>query len=151
MKNLIKVPEPLRVMGKKYEMGGKIIFQSFCILSQKFCVPLKNFAFFHKTIAFHWETLHSLTKALISFFPSTYYYYLKSFSKKSKSFAFCNSLLLTVSSIDCLWIWFDFCLVVFISNKNMILGSFLNLCSLNWTHTNTWPHCSFLFNLSLAL
>ncbi len=37
---------------KKFRVGGKNIFQMFCVLSQNFCVPSRNFAFSRKTFAF---------------------------------------------------------------------------------------------------
>ncbi len=37
---------------KKFRVGGKNIFQMFCVLSQNFCVPSRNFAFPRKTFAF---------------------------------------------------------------------------------------------------
>ncbi len=72
---------------KKFRVGGKNIFQmfcvlsqNFCVLSQNFCVPSRNFAFSRKTFAFSRkdicvpsrnfafprETLRSLEKLLLS-------------------------------------------------------------------------------------
>lgn len=42
----------LMVKKKEREMGGKIIFQSFCIVlfaRKTFAFPLRNFAFAHKS------------------------------------------------------------------------------------------------------
>ncbi len=47
---------------KKFGVGGKNIFQMFCVLSQNFCVPSRIFAFPHKDICVLSQNLPSLAK-----------------------------------------------------------------------------------------
>ncbi len=92
-----RIRSPLRdiVVGKirgewkKFRVGGKNIFQMFCVLSQNFCVPSRNFAFSRKTFAFSRKDicvpsqryLRSLAKLLLSLVNI---YFFLSFARERK-------------------------------------------------------------------
>ncbi len=58
----------IRVSGKKFRVGGKNIFQMFCVLSQNFCVPSRNFAFSRKDICVPSQNFCVLSQIYIYFF-----------------------------------------------------------------------------------
>lgn len=69
--------------GQKYEMGGEIVFQCFCVLSQTFCVPQRNFKFARKSIEIYSHVVYS---HLILFPSQKVCEWIQSFLGEHKSF-----------------------------------------------------------------